>query len=130
MTENFLGIWIKRFLVEYLISIRNCSVHTQKSYRDTFRLLTKYLGARSKKSIDQLTLDDMEARVIIDFLLYLEKKKHCCINTRNQRLAALRGFALYVSNNDPTHIEWCRQIRLIPLKKFQQSEISYLEKGE
>lgn len=129
-TENYLGIWIKRFLVEYLISIRNCSVQTQKSYRDTFRILATYLGVKSKKPVDQLTLEDMESKEIIEFLLYLEKKRHCSINTRNQRLAALRGFALYVANNSPTYIEWCRQIRLIPLKKFQRTEISYLEKGE
>lgn len=130
MTENFLGIWTKRFLVEYLISIRNCSVQTQKSYRDTFRILVAYLSIKSKKPIDQLTLDDMESKGVIEFLLYLEKKRHCSINTRNQRLAALRSFALYVSNNNPTYIEWCRQIRLIPLKKFQQTEISFLEKEE
>lgn len=130
MIENFLGIWIKRFLVEYLISIRNCSIHTQKSYRDMFRVLTKYLSVKTKKSIDQLTLDDIEAKKIIEFLLYLEKKRHCSINTRNQRLAALRAFALYVSNNNPTYIEWYRQIRLIPLKKFQKTEISYLEINE
>lgn len=129
-TENFLGIWTKRFLVEYLISIRNCSIQTQKSYRDTFRILVTFLSIKSKKPVDQLTLDDMGSKEIIEFLQYLEKKRQCSINTRNQRLAALRSFALYVSNNSPTYIEWCRQIRLIPLKKFEQTEISYLEKEE
>ena len=34
----FLSSWLKRFLLEHLITICNLSRNTQKSYRDTFRL--------------------------------------------------------------------------------------------
>ena len=44
--HNFLSPWIKRFLLEYLINIKNLSRNTQQSYRDTFR---QYLPQAAKK---------------------------------------------------------------------------------
>jgi integrase/recombinase XerD len=38
----FVSVWIKRFLLEYLISTKNLSKNTQLSYRDTFRLLLPF----------------------------------------------------------------------------------------
>ena len=38
--QALLGPWIKRFLLEYLISVKNLSPNTQHSYRDTFCLLS------------------------------------------------------------------------------------------
>ena len=34
-----LGPWLRRFLVEYIVTERNLARNTQKSYRDTFALL-------------------------------------------------------------------------------------------
>ena len=32
--SSLLGPWIRRFLIEHLVSERNLAVNTQKSYRD------------------------------------------------------------------------------------------------
>ncbi|EQD52094.1 hypothetical protein B2A_06702, partial [mine drainage metagenome] len=34
-----LGPWVRRFLLEHLVSERNLAVNTRKSYRDTLALL-------------------------------------------------------------------------------------------
>lgn len=47
-----LSPWIRRFLLEYLISARNLSVNTQKSYRDMLRLLLPFASATGGKAID------------------------------------------------------------------------------
>ena len=39
--NNFLSLWIKRFLLEYLISIRNLSKNTSKNRLIAFKLLFK-----------------------------------------------------------------------------------------
>ena len=45
--RNALGPWLRRFLLEHLVSERNLSLNTQRSYRDTLVLLVAFLRARS-----------------------------------------------------------------------------------
>lgn len=128
--KNFIGTWIKRFLLEYLVSVRNLSKNTQKSYRDTFRLMLPYIAKKNKKSIETLLVSDLTADFVKSFLLEIEKNRHCSMSTRNQRLSAIHAFAKFIALNDPEHIEWCRQIQLIPLKNAAKTLITYLNKDE
>jgi integrase/recombinase XerD len=127
---NFLSPWIKRFLLEYLINVKNLSRNTQRSYRDTFRLYLPEAAKKSQKHIDQLTIEDVAPEGVKEFLLNLESKRHCSLTTRNQRLAAIHAFAQFVGLNSPEHVEWCRQVRQIPFKKSPKTLITYLEKNE
>lgn len=128
--HNYLSTWIKRFLLEYLISIRNLSKNTQLSYRDTFRLLLPFIAKKTKKSVEKLFVDDISSDSIKDFLLNLEKNRNCSLSTRNQRLAAVHAFAKFIGLNSPEHVEWCRQIQIIPFKKTKRTIITYLDKSE
>lgn len=115
----YLSSWIKRFLLKYLISIRNLSKNTQKSYRDIFRLMLPFMAARSKKSIEQLLVEDIGSNAVKAFLSSLEINRHCFLSTRNQRLAAIHAFANFVGLNKPEYVEWCRQLQMLPFKKNQ-----------
>jgi site-specific recombinase XerD len=128
--KTFLSVWIKRFLLEYLINVRNLSRNTQQSYRDTFRIMLPFLSEKIKKSIDQLDVDDIKPEKVKEFLLFLESQRKCSVTTRNQRLAAIHAFAHFVGLNNPEHLEWCRQLRVIPFKKSKPTLISYLDKQE
>lgn len=121
---HFLGLWIKRFLLEYLIGIKNLSINTQQSYRDTFRLCIPFIAKKKRKSIDKLNVKDMSPDIIKSFLLDLETTRCCSIQTRNQRLAAIRSFSKFIGTNSPEYIEWCRRINLIPLKKAKYDYLS------
>ena len=127
---HYLSSWIKRFLMQYLEHEINFSKNTQKSYRDTFRLLIPFLSVKSKVPIDQLLLTHMNDDMIKCFLLDLETNRHCSLSTRNQRLAAIHAFAKFIGLNNLESLEWCRQIRVIPFKKTQQNLLTYLEKYE
>ena len=128
--NNFLGIWIKRFLLEYLISVRNLSKNTQRSYRDTFRLLLPFVAEKTKKSIENLLINDISSDIVKAFLLNLETARQSSISTRNQRLAAIHALAKFIGLNSPEHVDWCRHIQLIPVKKSKRTLITYLEKPE
>lgn len=128
--DNYLSQWMKRFLLEYLISIRNLSKNTQHSYRDTFRLMLPFIALKAKKHIDNLLVDDISADLVKSFLLDLENNRKCSISTRNQRLAAIHALARFIGLNSPEHLEWCRQIQLIPVKRAKHTLITYLEKSE
>ncbi len=129
-SNQYLSPWIKRFLLEYLISIRNLSKNTQLSYRDTFRLLLPFMAKKAKTSIDKLYIDDISPDAVKAFLLDLEKTRDCSLSTRNQRLASLHAFAKFIGLNIPECVEWCRQIQMIPLKKAKRTLITYLERIE
>jgi site-specific recombinase XerD len=45
-------------------------------------------------------------------------------------LAAIHSLAQFIGLYSPEHIQWCGQIRTVPLKKAQRSLIPYLEKAE
>lgn len=128
--NDYVSSWIKRFLLEYLLSVRNLSKNTQKSYRDTFRLMMPFLSEKIKKSIDKLLVTDLTDDIVKSFLLNLEKNRHCSLSTRNQRLCAIHAFAKFVGLNSPEHLEWCRQIQTIPFKKTTYNPLTYLEKSE
>ena len=52
------------------------------------------------------------------------------MQTRNQRLTAVRVFARFVGGRDPTHIGWSGRIRSIPSKKAMPQPIVALSKVE
>lgn len=131
MTKSlFLGPWLRRFLLEYLISVRNLSVNTQHSYRDTLCLLLPFIANQSRMKMDELTVEDVSAERVKLFLSDIEQTRQCGISTRNQRLAAIHSLAQFIGQHSPEHLQWCAQIRAIPFKRAPYSEISYLEKKE
>ena len=130
INHSLLGPWIKRFLQEYLISVRNLAANTQRSYRDTLCLLLPFIATLTKKKVDELKVEDLSVERIKSFLLYLEETRQCSISTRNLRLATISSLAQFIALYSPEHIQWCGQIKTIPFKKAPQPMIPYLEKEE
>lgn len=133
MKENrtqFLGYWLKRYLMEYLPTVKNLSINTIRSYRDAFRQLLPFVSKRLNKSTDELRVTDITDNVVIEYLYSVEAERHCSIQTRNQRLTAIHALAKYVGSRSPEHVDWCRTIRNIPKKKHETEQITYLEKEE
>jgi site-specific recombinase XerD len=124
------GPWVRRFLVEYVLKERNYSLNTQQSYRDTFLLFLPFAARKCRCAVDQLSLAQIKPRVVREFLGHLEQVRRCGPATVNHRLAALRSWARFVGTHSPEHVEWCRQMQSIPLKKTASAVVSYLEKEE
>jgi integrase/recombinase XerD len=125
-----LGPWIRRFLLEHLIVERNLSHQTQRSYRDTLRLLLPFVAGQCHQCLDRLAVEQVSAACVRAFLQHVEQARHCTSATRNQRLAAIRSLAGFVAEHSPEHIAWCGEIRRIPFKKTIQPGVPYLEKPE
>ena len=125
-----LGPWVRRFLMEHLVGERNLARNTQRSYRDTLRLLLPDVARRAGKPIDRLAVTDLSAERVRQFLSELEEKRGCAIATRNQRLAAIHALARFIGLHAPELVEWCGQVRAVPFKKAPQALVTYLEKAE
>lgn len=127
---EYLSYWIRRFLTEYVVSVRNLSRNTMMSYRDTYRMLLPFLTDKTNKAEDKLHFNDLNASNVQDFLIHLESNRNISVASRNQRLANIIAFAKYLSFNFPEYVELYRQMKLIPKKKCQKPMIDYLEKDE
>ena len=66
--QALLGPWVRRFLLEHLVTERNLSVNTQHSYRDTFRLLLPFAASKASLSVDRLRVVDITPVVVRQFL--------------------------------------------------------------
>src|SRR5665213_584108 len=125
-----LGSWVRRFLMEHMVSERNLARNTQRSYRDTLRLLLPTIARRARKPIDRLAVTDLAADRVRQFLSELEEKRGCAIATRNQRLAAIHALARFIGLHAPELVEWCGQVKSVPFKKAPRALVPYLEKAE
>jgi len=125
-----LGPWLRRFLVEHIVTERNLARNTRKSYRDTFRLLLPFVSRKLRKPVDRLAVRDLTSRVVLQFLTHLEEDRGCSARTRNQRLAAIRAFARFVGSRDPAHVEWSGHIRAIASKKSISTPVGWLTRAE
>ena len=109
---------VHRFFGEYLLSQRNLSPNTIAAYRDTFRLLLRFLTLHLKQPIDALTLDSLTPETVLAFLSHLEDIRKNSPRTRNYRLAAICAFTRFVlSQADPDVFVAGHRILTIPVKR-------------
>jgi integrase/recombinase XerD len=125
-----LGPWVRRFLLEHLSGERNLARNTQRSYRDTLRLLLPFVVRQAGKSVDRLGVEDLSAERVLSFLQEVEEKRQCGVATRNLRLAAIHSLAHFIGLRSPEHVAWCGEVRAIPFKKAPRPLVTYLEKAE
>ena len=128
--SEYAGYWIRRFLCSYLTDVRNLSANTVKAYRDAIRMLVTHICHSKRIEADSILITDVTPKVILSMLDDVEHKRGCSVKTRNLRLSAFVALAKFVALNCPEHIEWCREIRNIPVKKTPKTLITYLEKEE
>jgi site-specific recombinase XerD len=121
---------LRAFFYEWMVQQRNASVHTVRSYRDTWRLFLRFVAGRRRRTVAQLGLADLTASEVSAFLTHTEQERRDTIGTRNCRLAALRSFFGFVAGREPTAIAQCTEILHIPTKKAPIHAASYLEPEE
>src|SRR5258705_12783704 len=64
---------VQSFFTDHLVRQRRASPQTVASYRDTFRLLIQHLSRTTGKKPSDLTLDDLQAKAIMQFLDGIER---------------------------------------------------------
>ena len=121
---------IQRFFSEYLTQQRALSQSTVASYRDTFKLLLCFIGARLKRSPIELTLADLNVAAILAFLQDLETTRGNCVRSRNVRLAAIHTFVRFASRREPSALVLLQGVLAIPLKRHERPLLGYLSRAE
>ena len=121
---------VRDFFADRLVNQQNVSPHTIAAYRDTFRLLLMFVQRDRKRSVDQLTLDDLNAPTVLAFLNDLQTTRGNAVRTRNARLAAIRVFVAYAASRDPSALLLAQRILAIPRKRFDRPLLGYLTRTE
>jgi site-specific recombinase XerD len=121
---------LQSFFCQRLQSQQAVSAHTLASYRDTFRLLLKFIEQKTGRPPSQQRLNDWNASQMAQFLDYLEKERGCGVRTRNSRLAAIRAFMRYVAQEEPSALELTQRILAIPMKRFDRPLLGHLSRPE
>lgn len=121
---------ISAFLREHLPRQRGASAHTCDSYAYSFQLLFEYAGRRFGVTPSALSLEQIDAPLVMDFLVSLESERGNSPSARNARLAAIKSFMRFVEYRVPALLEQIRRVRAIPTKKTDQPLIRHLSMME
>jgi integrase/recombinase XerD len=125
-----LGPLLQRYFLLYLKGQRNLSHQTVCAYRDTFRLLLRFLARRYRVSAETVTVADLSVQRITAFLADLEESRGNCVRSRNVRLAALRSFMRYAASDEPSLLAVAQPILGIPAKRHDRRIISHLTREQ
>jgi integrase/recombinase XerD len=126
----FLPDSIKRFFSHYLPVQKGLATNTVLAYRDALKLLLCYAADTRKKSVEELSVQDLDEPLVLAFLDHLETVRACSSRTRNARLAAIRAYFGFLAREDPELLPQCQRIRGIPLKRTEHKTVEYLEEKE
>jgi len=118
------------FLLRELPNIRNQSSNTIISYRDTYVRLLIYCRDVLSIKPERISVTDLTAERLVDYLNWLEQDCNNSINTRNQRLAAIHSLFRYIQMQSPEYLFQCQQILGIPYKKAEKHPVGYLSEDE
>lgn len=121
---------LQSFFSDRLVRQRHASLNTVASYRDTFRLLMKFVNRETGAAPSKLRLEDLDAAMIGAFLEDLQTARGNSVRTRNARLTAVHSFFHYAAFQAPEHAELIQQVLAIPEKRFDTALVSYLTRPE
>ena len=130
MSAVTLPALIQRFFTDRLCVQMEASHHTVASYRDTFRLLLRFASVRHGKPPVKLTVEDVDADLVADFLVHGEMARGNTARSRNTRLAAIRSFFRYVAMTDPACLLHCQRILAMPSKRYVRRAVTFLNADE
>ena len=131
MRTTDLATLLPRFFTEHLVEQRNVSPCTVAAYRDTFRLLLRFIQRSRRAKPAELPLQLLTPTIVLAFLSHLESDRGNTIRSRNARLAAIRSFLLYASDLLGTELpEVTRRILSIPWKREVHPLLGFLSREE
>jgi integrase/recombinase XerD len=129
MTATFAAS-LQTYFTTYLSGQKAASIHTISAYRDTWRMLLIHLQHKTGIRPADLTLTDLDADSITDFLQHLQNDRHNSVRTRNARLAAIHSFYQFASYRHPEQADLIARVLAIQTKKTHTTILTYLSENE
>ena len=121
---------ITSFLRDYMPHQRGYSPQTCDTYAISFKLLLEYAAKQTATRPSRLSIEQLDAPLIVDFLAHIEQERGNGATTRNLRLAAIRTFMRYVEHQVPSALAQVGRIEAIPVKRCDQKLVRHLTMDE
>jgi len=121
---------VTSFFRNHLGAEKGVSKNTIASYSYAFKFLCRYVSNRLGKSPSQLSLEELDAPMVRDFLEYLERDCGNTPRTRNLRLTTIRSFMKYIEYEVPAALEQARRILAITNKRTDERLVNHLTREE
>ncbi|GAA5228801.1 tyrosine-type recombinase/integrase [Paeniglutamicibacter antarcticus] len=123
---NALATSLQIYFTTFAHTQRDLSVNTIASYRDTWRMLLKYLSETLRIRADALDFDVVTALNVTGFLDHLEHDRGNSAKTRNTRLTAIRAVLGRALPEHPEHAATIVQVLAIPPRRTTRPLIEFL----
>ena len=121
---------LQAFFTDRLMNQQQVSPNTIATHRDSFRLLALFAQKRLKKPPSNLSVGELDAPFISEFLDHLEKERGNTARSRNVRLAAIHSFFRYVALNEPFLSALAQRVLAMPSKRFIRKQVEFLTDTE
>ncbi|MGH8720917.1 MAG: tyrosine-type recombinase/integrase [Burkholderiales bacterium] len=121
---------LQAFFTDRLTRQLQASPRTIASYRDTLRLLLRFVQETTGKQPSSLEWGDLDETLIAAFLEHLEAERGNGARTRNLRLTAIRSLFRYAALRHPEHAAVIARVLSIPPKRFERRTITFLSAEE
>jgi integrase/recombinase XerC len=108
---------LQSYFRDWLVRQHNVSHHTVLSYRDTWRLFLRFVARHLARDVARLAASELTAERVLEFLDDLEKTRKVKVATRNCRLAAIKGFFVFLADKGPEWAGQCAAVLRIPIKR-------------
>jgi integrase/recombinase XerD len=127
---NALATSLQTYFTTFAHTQRDLSENTISSYRDTWRMLLKYLTTTLGAPVDALDFDAVTATNVTSFLDHLEQQRGNNAKTRNTRLTAIRSVLGRALPDHPEHAATITQVLAIPPRRTTRAVIEFLTPAE
>lgn len=121
---------IQAFFTDHLVTQRRLSPNTVRAYRDTWKLLLRYIGDHTATPVCRITIEQVDHDQVAGFLTWLETSRGNSAATRNARLAAIHAWAAYTARMLPDHVADLARVAAIPIKKHPRPDLTWLTDTE
>jgi site-specific recombinase XerD len=121
---------VQTYFTTFARTQRDLSPNTISSYRDTWRMLLKYLTTTLEVPTAALDLDAVTAANVTGFLDHLEQERGNNAKTRNTRLTAIRSVLGRALPDHPEHAATITQVLAIPPRRTTRPVIEFLVPAE
>jgi integrase/recombinase XerD len=121
---------LQGFFTEKLMLQRQASPHTVAAYRDTFKMLLVFAQQRTGRNPAQLSVANLNAATVGEFLEHLQTTRGNATSTRNARLAAIHSFFGYAALRAPEHAAVIQRVLAIPPKRVDRAIVDFLTHEE
>lgn len=123
-----LSRYISEFLSDYAPSHLTNSEHTLRAYETSLTLYVGYLEEKCAITPNNFSHECFDQKHIEEWLKWLSDERKCSPETCNNRLAAFRAFARYLSSRNVKYVTINTAAASVPYRKVSKKKVKGLSR--